>query len=259
MRTRSYQTDSKRNDILKAVITRFEETTNPVFQTLVPTFLEPAKQNLTRFDELTKEDERLEALISEKTDLLKKSYESLEGMLRRFWMFLIDRQKSTGGSTELLRQFGLSESGKRPKLKSRKNIADAARKVLAGEAVAISRGLPPMGPVRAEQIEALLTSIDAEEVARNGLKEAYDLNLASLNRHRVVVDRLILKLRTYLRAVLMDESENTKRQLQRRLGFDFLPTRSDVVEPDGPDDVGLVEPEPDVARPLPGDDGEVTG
>lgn len=237
MKSRSYQTDSARTRILKTVAERFEESTNPAYTALVPTFLEPVKQNYDTFNQLKKEDERIEALISEKTDGLKGAYPALKRTVRRFWTFLVDRQNSTNGSPELLRQFGLSGSGKRPSLRNREKILSAARKIIAGEAVAISRGLPPMGPITATEIEAAVIQIETEETVRNGLKEAYDLNLAALVRHRKQIDRQIVKLRAHLRTALMDEPMNTQRQLQRRLGFTFEADRNaseseeDVPEP----------------------------
>lgn len=242
MKSQSFQTDSARTTILKAVIARFEESTNPIFQALVPRFLEPAKQHEERLNTLLKENERLKALISEKTDVLRTAYPALRNKMRRFWRFLIDRQQEAGGSSELLRQFGLLDSGRRPVLTNRPRILDAARKIVAGEAVAISRGLPPMGLVTAAEIEAAIRAIDGEENTRNGLKEFYDLNLADLNRHREVVDRLIVRLRAHLRTALMDEPDNTKRQLQRRLGFTF---KGESSASDGePGEEGAFEAEP---------------
>lgn len=138
---------------LKRAVQAIEEQTD---HPLKETFTEEMRTLLTAYTTNRRrylQDELAYRLVKVQRDRLSKQ---LRITIRHFWDTLRARTERLGHDPHIMILFGLNE-GRRPR-----NVAQAmgwveiAQEVLNGEAVAITRGFPPMENPSAPEIQALM-------------------------------------------------------------------------------------------------------
>lgn len=172
--------------------------------------------------------ETLAARIKE-TRERQAALERLSLYVRDYWQGLSRRTRRENHSAEVLRLHGLSVEGRLPHLRRGEDWLVWAERLVAGDALAVSAGLPPMCNPTSAEVQTALEQAKAETANVAQADRAYDEAQAALSELRRQADDLIDRAVAHLRLALRGFDPASQRRIVRTYGVVYAARRDEAL------------------------------
>ncbi len=187
-------------------------------------------------------NETLAARIKE-TRERRAALERLTIYVRDYWQGLVRRMRRENHSAEVLRLHGLSTEGQSPHPTRGEEWILWAERLVAGDALAVSAGLPPMCNPTSVEVQTVLEQARAEAANVAEADRAYDEAQAALSALRGQADDLIDLVVAHLRLALRSFDPSSQRRIMRTYGVVYATRQGEALPEEGE------SPAPDVPAP----------
>jgi hypothetical protein len=193
---------------------------------------------------LDRVSETLAARIKE-TGERQAAIERLSLYVRDYWQGLIRRTRRENHSAEVLRLHGLSAGSRPPRPRRGEEWILWAERLVAGDALAVSAGLPPMCNPTSAEVQSVLEQAKAEAANVAQADRAYDEAQAALSALRRQADDLIDQVVAHLRLALRSFDPASQRRIIRTYGVVYTARQGEALpEEKGPSAPDVQVPDP---------------
>jgi hypothetical protein len=161
--------------------------------------------------------------------------------IRDIWVAVKRRTSREGLPAAVQLHYGLSLSGKSPKIDAQDAWLTQAERIIQGEEAAVAAGYPALAAPTVAQLQIRLTAARDAVSQREAAKASYETRAAVRNSLRQPADRLIATAMHELRVSLREETASSRRETMRSYGARFSQRTEASV--DAPEDESVVEEE----------------
>ncbi len=161
------------------------------------------------------------ALIGKLVTQCRAHQADISRITRLFWSSLVLRTEVMNHPREILKIYGLSINGARPRINTLAKWLETTEALVRGEERAVSKGYPAMVNPGIDALNSVLAGARDAAKALEETRLAYQENLQLLKGLRTEVTALFRSTLHYFKYALADLAPVQARQVMRSYGFTF--------------------------------------
>lgn len=223
MRQIKVRSDSKRLQIMKSTLDHISSSSDGNFSKLAPLLKPLVEPVYERFAKLKDEEFRLTSQHNSLQKQLKILFPKLQKNIRRYWNTLADLiENEEGYHPYIFNDYGLPQSGRRPKNAARHKWMGHGYRLLKGAEIALSsHQLEITQPVSAGDIERLLETCREKQHQYRLIQQEETMLSVDIIEVRAEADIIVRQIRDFVDSLNNQLPRPTRRHKLRQLGFVF--------------------------------------